>query len=76
MRVDDEILKKEFYRILLKKGFDEQDAADAAKIFAALKEKHIFVRYFPKPRINQYLRITIGTDEQMDALFKALEEIV
>ncbi|MGN0354869.1 MAG: histidinol-phosphate transaminase [Muricoprocola sp.] len=47
---------------------------DAKKMFLALKEKHIFVRYFDKPRINQYLRITIGTDEQMDALFAFLRD--
>ena len=35
-----------------------------------------YVRYFNKPRIDNYLRITIGTDDEMDRLFKALEEIV
>lgn len=49
---------------------------DAAEIFAALKERRIFVRHWNKPRINQYLRITIGTPEEMDALFAALEEIL
>ena len=41
-----------------------------------LKEKNIFVRYFNKPRIDNYLRITIGTNEQMEALIKALKEIL
>lgn len=49
---------------------------DAAQIFAALKERKIFVRYWNKPRISQYLRITIGMPEEMDALFAALEEIL
>lgn len=44
----------------------------AAELFAALREAHIFVRYFAKPRIDNYLRITIGTDEQMEALFAFL----
>ena len=35
-----------------------------------------YVRYFKKPRIENYLRITIGTDEQMDTLFVALREIL
>lgn len=48
----------------------------AKEIFTKLKEKHFFVRYFDKPRIDDYLRITIGTDEQMDKLIEALEEIV
>jgi histidinol-phosphate aminotransferase len=49
---------------------------DAGEIFAALKERRIFVRYWNKPRISQYLRITIGTDEEMDAFFAALEDIL
>ncbi|MGN0481181.1 MAG: aminotransferase class I/II-fold pyridoxal phosphate-dependent enzyme, partial [Lachnospiraceae bacterium] len=48
----------------------------AADIFAALKERGIFVRYFNSPRIDNYLRITIGTDEQMEKLYKALGEIL
>ncbi len=48
----------------------------AADIFAKLKAKNIYVRYFPKPRIDNYLRITIGTDEQMDRLIEALKQIV
>ena len=36
----------------------------------ALKEAGIFVRYFSKPeRISNYLRITIGTDDEMEQLF-------
>lgn len=48
----------------------------AKEIFAALKERGIFVRYFEKPRIDNYLRITIGTEEQMERLIKALSEII
>lgn len=48
----------------------------AREIFAALKERDIYVRYFDKPRIDNYLRITIGTDEQMEALISALCEIL
>ena len=46
----------------------------AKELFAALREKDIYVRYFDKPRINNYLRVTIGTDEQMEALFAFLKE--
>ncbi len=49
---------------------------DAGAIFAALKERKIFVRYWNKPRISQYLRITIGTDDEMNAFFAALEDIL
>lgn len=46
----------------------------AEKLFNYLKEKDIFVRYFNKPRISEYLRITIGTMEQMEALINAIKE--
>ena len=46
----------------------------AKELFAALREKDIYVRYFDKPRINNYLRVTIGTDEQMEVLFAFLKE--
>ncbi len=38
----------------------------ARKLFEALREEHIYVRYFDRPRIDSYLRITIGTDQEMD----------
>ncbi|MDE5563759.1 MAG: histidinol-phosphate transaminase, partial [Oscillospiraceae bacterium] len=49
---------------------------DASMIFEELKKRHIFVRYWNKPRINQHLRITIGTSEEMKTLYTALEEIL
>ena len=45
-------------------------------IFAALKQRNIYVRYFKKPRIDNYLRITIGTKEEMEQLMNALQEIL
>ncbi|MDE7324880.1 MAG: histidinol-phosphate transaminase [Lachnospiraceae bacterium] len=56
--------------------FATHESMSAKKIFAALKERGIFVRYFDKPRIDNYLRITIGTEEQMERLFRALKEIL
>lgn len=44
----------------------------AKELFEALKEKHIFVRYLRGERTDNYLRITIGTDEEMDTLFEFL----
>lgn len=49
---------------------------DAATLLGQLRELGILVRYFSAPRINQYLRISIGTDEEMDALVKALGQLV
>ena len=49
---------------------------DATEIFESLKERDIYVRHFNKPRISDYLRITIGTEGEMEKLFEALEEIM
>ena len=46
----------------------------AMEIFSFLRDKGIFVRYFNKPRIDNYLRITVGTDEQMDKMIAVLKE--
>ena len=48
----------------------------AGKLFAALREQGIIVRYFDKPRINEHLRISIGTDDQCDALLTALQGLL
>lgn len=56
--------------------FVTHKSVGAKEIFHALRQKHIYVRYFDLPRIDNYLRITVGTDEEMDKLFAALEEIV
>lgn len=48
----------------------------AEDIFVALKQRNIYVRYFKKPRIDNYLRITIGTKEEMEQLMNALQEIL
>ncbi len=47
---------------------------DAKKLFEALKEKGIYVRFWGSERIEQYLRVTIGTREEMEALFAFLRE--
>lgn len=45
----------------------------AKDIFEAAKKEKIYVRYFDKPRIDNYLRITIGTDEQMKLFLEFLK---
>ncbi|MDR2079344.1 MAG: histidinol-phosphate transaminase [Treponema sp.] len=47
-----------------------------AAFFAALRERGILVRYFDKPRIADFLRISIGTDEDMAVLLKVCGELV
>ena len=44
--------------------------------FTALRERGILARYFNKPRIADYLRISIGTNEEMDAFLEACREIM
>jgi len=56
--------------------FASHKTVPAKTIFEELKKRGIFVRYFNAPLIDNYLRITIGTDEQMERLFNALKEIV
>ena len=55
--------------------FASHKTIPAREIFERLKENDIYVRWWDKDRIDNYLRITIGTDEQMEALYRALEEI-
>ncbi|MDE7266940.1 MAG: aminotransferase class I/II-fold pyridoxal phosphate-dependent enzyme, partial [Lachnospiraceae bacterium] len=45
----------------------------AQEIFDVLKEKEIYVRHWNKPRIENYLRISIGTDEEMKTVLDFLE---
>ncbi|MDO5344379.1 MAG: histidinol-phosphate transaminase [Lachnospiraceae bacterium] len=52
--------------------FVTHESCPAEELFQALKKAKIYVRYFKKPRIDNYLRITIGTDQEMDALLDFL----
>lgn len=56
--------------------FASPQKKSAQYIFEELKKRNIFVRYWNKPIICDYLRISIGTDEEMCRLFNALEEII
>ena len=56
--------------------FTKHPQKDAVEIAARLREKHIIVRHFKLPRIDQHLRITIGTNQECKALVQALKEII
>lgn len=56
--------------------FARHPARDGAALAAALRERAIIVRHFRQPRIEQFLRITIGTDAQCATLVAALREIL
>ena len=49
---------------------------DGAELAAALRAKSVIVRHFRQPRIDQHLRISIGTDAECRALVEALRAIV
>ena len=49
---------------------------DAKEIFEALKEHDIYVRFWGSERIEQYLRVTVGTREEMQALFDFLKAYI
>lgn len=54
--------------------FATHESVPAEDIFKALREQDIYVRHWNKPRISNYLRITIGTDEEMDTLIAFLKQ--
>ncbi len=75
--------KKELHKL----GFTFQDSqanfvfathgrVQAIRIFEELRAKNIIVRHFNVPLIDNYLRISIGTEEEMQVLYKALTEIL
>ncbi len=49
---------------------------DAKVVYDALKARGILVRYFKKPRLDDKLRITVGTDEDNAALLEALKDLL
>lgn len=55
--------------------FMSHPAVTAEELFGKLRERGILVRYFNLPRINNFLRVSIGTDEQMKMFCEAVEEI-
>ena len=56
--------------------FARHPAHDAARLQAQLREQSIIVRHFRTPRIEQFLRITVGTEEECAALIQALRAMV
>lgn len=56
--------------------FASHKSVPAQIIFDQLREKHIFVRHFTAPRINNYLRISIGTDEEMRTFIDEVDKII
>jgi histidinol-phosphate aminotransferase len=56
--------------------FARHPAHEGARLATALRQRAVIVRHFSAPRISDYLRITVGTAEQVDRLLSALSEIL
>lgn len=56
--------------------FTTHPTQSAERLAAELRQRHIVVRYFKQPRIDNFLRISIGTDAESEALISALREIL
>lgn len=76
-RAEEELSKRGFVfpRSCANFIFASHKTMPAQEIFQRLRENDIYVRWWNKERIDKYLRITIGTDEQMEALYRALDGI-
>ena len=56
--------------------FATHKTVPATHLFEELRKQHIFVRHFSSLRIDNYLRISIGTDAEMDRFLAAVQEII
>lgn len=56
--------------------FARHESRSGAALQAALRERGVLIRHFAKPRISDFLRISIGTDEECARLISALKEIL
>ncbi len=56
--------------------FARHPAHRGAKLASGLRERAIIVRHFKLPRIDEFLRITVGTPEQCNALVQALKALL
>ena len=72
-------LQKLGFKVLESKAnfvFATHPQYQAARIYQALRENNFLVRYFDQARIQNYVRISIGTDQDMDALLSCLETLL
>lgn len=71
-------LKEMGFRVIESKAnfvFISHSTVKAKEIFTQLREKGILVRYFAKPRIDNFLRVSIGSEEEMDCFLRAVKDI-
>jgi histidinol-phosphate aminotransferase len=77
-RVKEELEKRGFTVLPSQTNFlfAKKDGVSGQELFEKLRSMKIFVRHFNSERIRDYLRITIGTDEQMDTFLAAVDTIL
>ena len=63
-------------RVVLLCKADLADPAKTEEFMAWFREKGILVRHFDTPRLTDYVRVTVGSREQMEAFIAAVEEIL
>lgn len=56
--------------------FAKSDKIEGGELYSALRERGILIRHFNKPRIKDYVRITVGTDEDMSTFLSVTEDIL
>ncbi len=56
--------------------FVSHESIPAGELFQALRENNIYVRHWEKPRISNFLRITVGTDREMERLTEFLRDYI
>jgi len=56
--------------------FAKHASIEASVLFQALRERNIVIRYFSAARINEYIRISIGNDQEMQTCVEVLAEII
>ena len=74
-----EALKEMGFQVLPSKAnfiFASHKDFEGQYLYEELRNRGVLVRFFNKDRINKFLRITIGTDEEMDTLIEKLKEII
>ena len=77
-RVSETLAKKEFTVLPSKANFvfAAHKCLSGRRVYEELRARGVLVRHFTKPKIENFCRITIGSPEQNDALFAALDEIL
>lgn len=77
-RVSETLAKKSFTVLPSKANFvfAAHKCLSGRRVYEELRARGVLVRHFTKPKIENFCRITIGSPEQNDALFAALDEIL